>query len=493
MMRKFRDADDEGMAIVMAMLVMLVVTGVIFAMIAYISETNRGSGRDRQRAADVAAAEAGVDAGYVALQATGANLPCTTLTGGVNGAPDQASYSATITYIYTDGTQSTACPSTMTAKGAPVSALIRSQGTAAVPAPGLSTARTFESLVNLKPILGNGFNKAIFSNGNLTTSNKTTVNGNQGSNADIYTNATFTCQNNEIIHGSLYAQGGANFANSCSIDGDLYTKLDITMDSSQVIGGRMMSSQGNITWKQNQNPTVGGTIQAKGTITNDVPCTNNPGKCFPGATIPDPPYLPFPIVRATSPYIDEWLDPAKGGYTQIADPFAGAACTKANVKTWFGSQPQTLTSKSLLITNCAIVFANSVTLSLKNDLAIFSYGGFTSQNQLNINSTVTGTNHKIYWIVPYEAAASIPCTSPGINFQNNVSITSDVDMMAYSPCSIYIANNSTHFGQIYGGSDVNIVNQFNMYYEPLPMFGVDTSNLPTLGYNVDVLYKRETI
>lgn len=489
-MRKIRFEDDEGVAIVMAMGTMVVVMALILTMIAYISQTNRSAGRDRQRAADIAAAEAGVDAGYLALQSSGATLPCTTLTGGVSGAPDNASYSATITYVYADGTESAACPAAMTAHGAPTNARIKSVGSVAYQVLGSSsTTRVFEALVKLRPIQGNGFNKAIFSNSALTFANKTTVNGDVGSDGDVYTNGDFACQNNSVFHGSVYIQGNGSFANTCAYDGDVYARGNLTMDSKLTAGGRLLSSNGNITWKVNQNPTVGGVIQAGGTISTAPPCTTNAGKCFAGASIPPPPYLSFPIVRSTAPYIDEWTDPAKGGFTQIAGP---ADCSLTTVKNWITSVPQTLTTKSLVITSCFIHLKNHTIMTLKNDLAIFSTAGFWAEGQLDIGSTANGVNHKIYWIVPYNAAASMPCTTPGIDFRNFVDITADIDMMAYSPCTIDIANHSNHFGQIYGGSDVQVMNQMNMTYSPLPMFGVDTSNLPTLGYNVDVLYKRET-
>ena len=62
----------------------------------------------------------------------------------------------------------------------------------------------------------------------------------------------------------------------------------------------------------------------------------------------------------------------------------------------------------------------------------------------------------------------------------------------YSPCKINFANSSTHMGQIFGGSDVAINNQFNLDYYPLPVWGVDPNSLPTVSYNVDINYKRET-
>src|SRR3954447_23073419 len=120
--------DDEGIAIVMAMGIVMVVAILAVTMISYVLYTTKASGHQRQRDASLASAEAGVDATYVTLQAAGISLPCTSTTpisAGVANSPDTGPYNVSITYTYRGGATGT-CPATD--GGTPVSGLIRSTG-----------------------------------------------------------------------------------------------------------------------------------------------------------------------------------------------------------------------------------------------------------------------------------------------------------------------------------------------------------------------------
>ena len=74
-----------------------------------------------------------------------------------------------------------------------------------------------QALINLTPIYGNSLNKAIFADGGLAFDNQTTLTGNSGPDADVYTNKHFTCENNQNFAGSVYAQGDLTIGNGCTI------------------------------------------------------------------------------------------------------------------------------------------------------------------------------------------------------------------------------------------------------------------------------------
>jgi hypothetical protein len=178
----------------------------------------------------------------------------------------------------------------------------------------------------------------------------------------------------------------------------------------------------------------------------------------------------------------------------------GTDCTPAasgpnkglnNATLWITGHASSLTTPTIFYTTCKVDFEGTHTTKLANNLAIFSTGGFVSNQLVTFDSTVSGTHRLMYWIVPYDAVASVPCASPGITTDQNFSTTTDVDMLVYSPCTINFANSSTHMGQIFGGSAVNINNKFTLDYTPLPVWGVDPNSLPTVNYNVDINYKRE--
>src|SRR3954454_13798581 len=447
--------DDEGIAIVKAMGIIMVVAILAVTMVSYVLYTTKASGHQRQRDTALASAEAGIDATYVTLQASGISLPCTNtspITAGIANSPDTGTYNVAITYTYSDGTNG-ACPTTD--GKTPVSALIRSTGSVTSPVPDQVTpTRVMEAFVNLIPVRSNGFNKAIFANGNLSVDNQTNVNGQNGSDADVYTNNTFNCNNNETFHGSIYAQQGATFSNSCSIDGKVWTKLGISSSTGTngTIGGDVLSSQGNISLSA--GPTIAGKLQAFGTIANAA-C---PARCYPGAKLADPPYQPFPIIRDDSTTQTDWVN---HGYTVYSDP--SCSTVKDDIINTYAKKG----SKTLVLTDCAVNFSKDHTIPLSNDLAIFAKGGFSSANQVSFDTSSTGTKRMLYWIVPYNAApgtypasnctatsngVSGTASSPSISTDNQFGVTTDVDMLVYSPCAVSFANNSTHMGQIFGGS-----------------------------------------
>ena len=65
-------------------------------------------------------------------------------------------------------------------------------------------------------------------------------------------------------------------------------------------------------------------------------------------------------------------------------------------------------------------------------------------------------------------------------------------MFIYNPCKIEISNNSDFLGQIIGGSEIKVNNQFTMTYEQIIVPGFDaTSSTVASSYKIDIVYKRE--
>ncbi len=91
---------------------------------------------------------------------------------------------------------------------------------------------------------------------------------------------------------------------------------------------------------------------------------------------------------------------------------------------------------------------------------------------------------------PYDAVTR-PCTT-GITTDNQFNFATQVNMLVYTPCNLSFSNNADHLGQVIGGGQVSINNQFAMQYREVPLFGIDPTSLPLLSYKIDVVYKRET-
>jgi len=490
-LRRGAGTGDAGVTMVIAMMVMGVVSTLSVIVITVAITTNQEPGRDRQRTVTVNAAEAGVDAVYASIQSSGTTLPCrwpATGSASIKASPDVASSYATVTYYDSTGAAMACTSGSLNASvNKPATAVVDGYGSAEAIAGSPVRQRHMQALINLTPIYGNSLNKAIFANSSLTFNNQTTLTGNTGPDADVYTNGNFVCQNNQNFAGSILAQGTLTVQGTCTIAGDAWAKgaVDYTSGSNGSIGGRVLSSTGSISLSNNFN--VNGTLLAAGNITWGG-CSAS-GKCFANTSSVAPPSLfPFPILRGDNATMDVWRDE---GYTVYDDNVCGSAPNYTTIKNKIINTYARTGTKTLLRTTCPVKFRSDNNIPLYNDLAIFSYGGISSQNQVSFASN-DSTARVLHWVVPYDAAASLPCASPGITTDQQFNFATTVNMLVYSPCDISFSNNADHLGQVIGGSAVAINNQFSMQYRPVPVWGIDPTSLPLLSYKIDVVYKRET-
>lgn len=479
---------DDGITLVVAMMVMGVVVTLSVLVIAVAISTAQSSGRDRQQTVAINAAEAGVDAAYASIQSSGTNLPCSwpdpanaTATALVNATPDVATSQATINYFKADGTPVGRCPTAAdVGVNAPVTAIVDGYGkTTNSTGDGRTVTRRMQALINIKPVYGNSLNKAIYAEGNLAIKNQATLTGSDGPNADVYANGSFTCANNQNYAGSVYLQGDATVQGSCTIVGDLWAKGSVSNASGTngSVGGRVISRSSTISLPGNFS--VNGSLLAAGAIT--WPGCSTAGKCLAHTTAPAPPVLPFPVLRGDAATLATW---EANGYTVITDN--NCSTIKGNI---IGTYAQAGV-KTLVRTSCAVNFSNDKDIPLREDLAIFADGGFSSSQRVRFGSS-NGAPRTLHWVVPADAATR-PCSSPGITTDNQFSFATEVTMLVYSPCDISFSNNAAYFGQIIGGGNVSINNQYTMQYRDVPVFGIDPASLPLLSYKIDVLYKRET-
>lgn len=481
---RLRTGGDDGIALVVTMMVMIVAASLVILVVGVAVTTGKQSGRDRQRTVAINAAEAAVDASYAILQSSGTTLPCAwpaSGTSSMSSSPDNGTARATITYYKSDGTPLGHClTSADVTTNSTFQAVIDGYGQAS--SNGTTTTRHMQALVTLTPVYANSVDQAIFANGNITFNNNTTLTGDgTGANADIYTNTDFTCANNESFAGNVHSQGSITVSGSCTIAGDAWAKNSVgySSGSNGSVGGRVLASAGSITLPGNFN--VNGTLLAGGSI-NWAGCSAS-GKCYANTTVSAPPYIPFPILYGNSATADaDWTG---NGFTIYTDNNC-STITSDIINTYAKKG-----TKTLVKTSCPVAFSKNKTIPMSNDLAIYSYGGFSSSQQVSFASSVSGVKRNLYWVVPYDAATSLPCSSPSITTDNLFNFTTDVNMLVYDPCNISFSNSSTHIGQVYGGSSVTINNKFAMQFQKVPVFGVDPSSTPVLSFKVDIAYKRE--
>ncbi len=493
-MRIFRaqDNSDQGSVLIVAVMVMGVAIGLSLLVLKVAITSGSTSGFDRQRATAVSAAEAGVDASYASIQSSGAALPCgwpTTGTQQVGSFPDPATVKSTITYYNTGGVL--ACPvgGSLAAGQDPVRAMISSVATTGSASSSTRSTRRMEALVNLSSVGGNILDKPFLGDAGVSINQAGTIRGNAGNDADVYSNGNFTCGSSPVIEGSVFVPfGSALLDNSCRTLADTWARDSVTLSGQKTIGGRVLSSQSTVT--ATGNTGINGTVLAAGAISWP---NCGPGQCLSNqSNVPPPPAQRFPVLNDDATALSKWTEQ---GYTIIGQP-AGVACGQATGN-WIRLNAPSLASKTLLKTTCDVAFSNfgggsSNVVNFGVDFALFARGGITTSQTVNFTSTGTATTPKaVHMVVPYNAATSVPCTSPSISVGNSFSSDEKVSLLWYSPCNVVYGNGGASYGGVYSGSVLSSGNAFTLTYRPITVFGITPGSANPTAHKVDIVYKRE--
>src|SRR4051812_15394765 len=488
-----RGSDDEGVALLVAIALTALAAAMMLTMTMIVIRENKDTGRDRDRSVSVMTAEGGIDTALAQIQnAAVASIPCGTTTAtGSSANPEVVTVTTTVKYFDVDGAQ-LACPLADTSYAAQAS--IKASAVSMPAGGGMKVQRTMETLVQLKPKYANDLDRAIFGDAGVQVANNFDLYGQNGPDADVYTNGNFSCTHNEHFRGSIYAQGTISLDNSCTIDVNANAKNGVTMSSSQsTVSGDVLVSNGaaNIT-----AGTVGGKVKAV-SITPATYCTNNPSKCVTGTgAAPVPPSIPFPQLGDTT----KWTS---NGYVLANNGVYLDNCTDPNSTNnpgnWVVSHSATLSADTIVLTHCAASFATSVKdIKINHNLAIFANGGIDLENSLSFAST-DSTTHFLYLVQPYGSTCGTYSAGSGSNrvplgiyLGNLVTMGPSVSELLYSPCDVHKANQSSTYGQIYAGGTAYVDNKTDATYVPIPVF-VDVVVKRVLSYTADILYKREVL
>jgi hypothetical protein len=476
MLTKIRD-DERGVAMVLALTVTFVVLLLSLYVVRLAIHDVDQSGYDRRRLLSVTASEAGVNDYYAYLgellrggeQNTLSTIKCS-LQAGVSTGPNTATYDATIQFYNAAG-GAVACPPPTGA----VPAAVRITSTGQAPS-GLP--RVMESYSQLVPVYG-GTRAALLSSGNTTLSNKMTLNGYDGSDADAYFNGNLNITNNQSFSGSLYVQGSISISNSSLIDGTMWARDGITMNQGVVNGDAYSSTAGiSIT-----NPAViYGDAKAKTTISST---SQVKGGSYPNTNgIANPPSQTLPAL----PYdLDKWTN---AGF-QLASGAAFTSC--ATARSWITNPLNLVAGTSFVVriaATCDLLFNGNETISLPGSLAILTDGSITMQNHPTWQSV--GGNHSLY-LISVNSAAGV-CTggtSKNITTSNqtefkNLASPNRLDVFIYTSGTVSMSNLSAMNGQVYG-CPVNVTNQTTLNYVPVFVPGLTT----VTGFRQNIQYIRE--
>jgi hypothetical protein len=467
------DSEQGVIAVVLAMAVVTLLTVTVGIVFQVASSSQHDASFRRQQAQALDAAEGGLNLSYETIQqAATSALPCgpNALSQTFATVPVPSSFAASVTYYgtYPPTGAALTCSS------------VHSQSTTLAAAEIISTgsdgpvAQYMEALVKVSVTdTGPVFDQALFSNSTMTGSNSGTLDGHTGNDANLYVNGNVVCGNGFVVQGSVIDTGTFSGSNSCSVSGNLTSVGNISLANNSVIGGSASSTghsgcgvgstQGNIS--MSNSATVDQSAYAYCTITLSNNATVVHSQVPNDTTLTNPPVETFPVVPEPvtgSATATAWN--AAGYTSQITDN----ACTPSGVYTDIANMA-TATAPTVIITSCALTWSNNTSLSLNQNLAIFSTGGFTMQNRTSWQSA-TATTRDLYVIVPSSVGGTTTTCSagqPGISLRNSTTFATTVNVMLYTPCTLSISNSTTGYGQVYGGV-VNATNSFTEHYVPLP-------------------------
>lgn len=458
MLARFK--EERGVALVVALMVAFVVLLLSTVVVSQAIHNSTQSGYDRSRVQSIGAAEAGLNYYYNYLQVTPSlSLTATPYQEYLATAPTTASFTATPTYYDASGAVISP-PFSDTVY--PASVLITSQGQVAGQAP-----RTMQTHMNLTPVYG-GFDFAIVTQNSLILGNNLTLNGYTTNDADIYVNSgNLTISNQPNIYGSVYVvAGSATMGGNSNIRKDLWANLSVTINNPASVLGNVTSSTGSISG----SGSIGGNAKAAGTITG----VSVAGASSPTTSSPAPPSQPVPQIPWVS---TDWTN---AGYT--VQSFSD--CTSAKNYVLTNPSGDNVVRISAV---CDLKFANNTNVTVNGNLAIFTDGSITFENQ-NTWTGAAGSVRKLYLIDAYRSGLNCSSDDYDITTSNNTNF-SNLNIFFYSPCTVNMNNhNTTLSGQIMGGT-VNINNQFTMNFVPVLVPGVGTIT----GFNQDIAYIREVV
>jgi hypothetical protein len=465
------------------------VTVLMVTMITITLRETRQTSRDRSRAVAVTSAEGAVDLALTQIQAAAvSSLPCNGSVTKTDSKPETMVITTTVSYLDATGA-ALSCPPPSTVVAA--QALVKAVSLATPAGGGAQVKRTVESLVALKPKFSTDFDKAIFGNAGVNIGNNFDLYGQNGPDADVYTNGDFSCAQNEHLRGSVYSQGAVTMANTCTIDVNVWAKTGANISSGTISGDLLVSNgTANIT-----GGTIAGKVKAL-TITPASWCTSHAGKCVSGASAAAaPPFEMFPQLKGDDATVQAWRD---AGYVDGPTNLTNCSSlgSSQNPGKWLETQAKDVTQPTIIRTPCRVQFqTNAKNVNLGANVIVFADGGFDFSQTLTVASTDT-TKHNLYLVHPYDFATRVggSCATynPGISLTQQVTVANTISELLYSPCDINKANNTTLYGQVYAGGTASIANKTDATYVPLPVFGAVATRY-VLSYSADVLYKRENV
>jgi hypothetical protein len=485
--------DDKGYVLLFAVSVTLTVLSVVAALTLLAIRGATSSGKFRDRAGAISAAEGQVDLMVSKISAaltaapTAPQWPCAPITETItDSGPHPVDTTTVVTYYGADG-ETLGCPGA----GALVrSATVRSVATGPSLPNTLPVRRVMEAVLSVTggdtvavPVIA--LPRSMFSERDVAFDNAVSVTRVPGAALpSLYTNGNFSCNNNTSLSGDLVAQGGVSTTNSCTIGGSVTAGGTLNATGAQAKVGGNVVAVGSVAVTGGSS-AVGGTIRTAGSVywsgCTSARCTSNDG------TVTAPPAENLPNLPWNADVEAAWV---RAGWTVVKfeDP---ADCSEARGTNapgqWLLSRSMSTGPKTLVRTICPVSIGHNANVALGRDVAIVADGGFAFTASMHFDAV---SPHSLYLVQPSD---SVPagCATDGIAFNNNVSFQSSVSLMLFTPCNISGAQSLNVTGQLYAGGSLSFQNTVALKFRPMPIPIPSASGGSVQPYGLQVTSKRE--
>jgi cytoskeletal protein CcmA (bactofilin family)/Tfp pilus assembly protein PilX len=460
LLRRLRERlrDEQGMAIVVAMILSMVVVTLGVTSVGLAIHNSEQSSYDRRHVQSIHAAEAGINYYFSHLQSGGVSEFQCSVSQTLPSTPP-ASFDATLA-LYDSAGLPLPCPLTGVE---PDSALIRSVGRSTTASP----ARTMEAYVKLVPLPGGPFGEfAIFSDAQPQFNSNVQVYGGEAVEGNVYSNANVMIQSNSTIYGSIEAQGSVLLASNAEVKRSVLAGSSVQLKTNARVLQHVTSAGSSVSLDSNahvlQDARAASTVTLLGNATVD-------GLLLPSSPAEPPEYRPFPELV---------FDPAawqETGYT--VQTFTTCQEAKAFIAgIGSGNHAVRITAP------CDLAYSSGESVTLRGNLALIGNGSLTMSS--NTGFVNDGTQRNLFLLFGM-GGGSTPCD---ISFSSNTVIGPGLKTVLYTPCRIDMRSNTMVIeGQMFGGS-VEFNSNASLTYHPIgvPGFGETT-------YDEDVLYTREVV
>jgi hypothetical protein len=365
-----------------------------------------------------------------------------------------------------------------------------------------------------------------------------TIGGGVGGNVVAGTTLNLTNSGSALIGGSAWAGGAAsinqtvngnviaggitlNNGGATKIAGNAWSTAGLASSGGPVQGNTVSKSLtltgGNVGTKAGATSYVQGpaSLQDWTTVSTNLYAwskTGNPtpagglhlypgGAGFPTASIPATPSTPSPVSAPGVPTIPGWIhftynqsDWTGFGLYTLASDKCSVTGLQAAVDS-FGGGKGVVDARAC---TSPLTLDGGTTVALANDVAIISTKGFSVT--AGSGFTTSGPT-KLWLITPDTSAASVlpPASCPSgssITFSGGPSIPTNLTIMSYTPCSVYISSGIHYSGQVFAGT-VNVDGAAVMTYTKIGMPGwnldTGTQSASSGGSNTWTAYSTRNV